>query len=632
MFRFIFYLVSLPLFCILLGNDFNQGPYGENYFDFAGHFSLPDINSELVGDVNQDNVLNIQDIILCVNHILGNIPFNNLQIQYGDLTNDGIVNISDITDIIFKIVNDIGAQFDFRESWNGQDSYIFINYNTNVPNSTALWNSNTKADLLANSPDNVHYFFLSEGNNPEQNIIDIKSEFDDLILTMSLQEQEHWKTYLHFVPQRLSTINNWIANILADKHSFGIDRFQRIKQIGYLGNPNGFTGTFLSYLAHEAHYYNYEFNVLYEPNLEYDEIVVFEKTYYTGGWAASISELINFPTNETLNSYSGVSVELLRGCPDSNGNYSDQGCDDYDRKARLFIYDGICYERNEYSWLSDESLCTESGFEWNNDTCVSYVYYNNETIESCGQMGHLWDYEYGGNEITRWITPFDRQPHHLTDISQFLAHFRPGGTKLVRFQESGWPNSLLTLKFRFYRDSNGIINNPKEFIPMWNGTVLFNPQYNENRPPLNFEVPDIATKVEFVAYLTGHGWGNMTCSNCAEFCNSDHVFTLNGGVYEFNKNHPEALSTNHCQSIEMIQSGTIPNQYGTWGYGRAGWCPGMDVKPFVVDITQYVEFGSNILDYSACHVQGTNCVEPPECGTCGYCPEIPMSSYIIISY
>ena len=191
MFRFIFYLVSLPLFCILLGNDFNQGPYGENYFDFAGHFSLPDINSELVGDVNQDNVLNIQDIILCVNHILGNIPFNNLQIQYGDLTNDGIVNISDITDIIFKIVNDIGAQFDFRESWNGQDSYIFINYNTNVPNSTALWNSNTKAELLANSPDNVHYFFLSEGNNPEQNIIDIKSEFDDLILTMSLQEQEH---------------------------------------------------------------------------------------------------------------------------------------------------------------------------------------------------------------------------------------------------------------------------------------------------------------------------------------------------------------------------------------------------------------------------------------------------------
>jgi hypothetical protein len=34
-----------------------------------------------------------------------------------------------------------------------------------------------------------------------------------------------------------------------------------------------------------------------------------------------------------------MSLELLRGCPDANGNYSDQGCDDYDRIARMFICD-----------------------------------------------------------------------------------------------------------------------------------------------------------------------------------------------------------------------------------------------------------------------------------------------------
>ena len=98
------------------------------------------------------------------------------------------------------------------------------------------------------------------------------------------------------------------------------------------------------------------------------------------------------------------------------------------------------------------------------------------------------------------------------------------------------------------------------------------------------------------------------------------------------KDHPEANSINHCQSLEMIQQGTIPNQYGTWGYGRAGWCPGMDVKPFVTDLTDYVEIGSNIMDYDACHVLGTTCQTPPTCGTCGYCPEIPMTSFIIISY
>ena len=109
-----------------------------------------------------------------------------------------------------------------------------------------------------------------------------------------------------------------------------------------------------------------------------------------------------------------MTIELLRGCPDSNGNYSDSGCDDYDRIARMYI-------------------CDEDG-------------------SNC-------------NEIARWITPFDRQPHHLTDISSFISMIRPGGNKIVKFQESGWPNSLLTLKIRLYHgeNNNGV---QREFLPM----------------------------------------------------------------------------------------------------------------------------------------------------------------------
>ena len=77
----------------------------------------------------------------------------------------------------------------------------------------------------------------------------------------------------------------------------------------------------------------------------------------------------------------------------------------------------------------------------------------------------------------------------------------------------------------------------------------------------------------------------------------------------------------------------IPNQYGTWGYGRAGWCPGLDVKPFVTDITTYLELGGeNFLEYNACRVSGTSCVTPPVCAGDGYCPEIAFSSYIILYY
>ena len=165
---------------------------------------------------------------------------------------------------------------------------------------------------------------------------------------------------------------------------------------------------------------------------------------------------------------------------------------------------------------------------------------------------------------------------------------------------------------------------------MWSGTVGFNADYDGNRPPIVFDVPQDVERVEFVAYITGHGWGNSTCHNCAEFCNSKHIFSLNGGVYDFEKSFPNAASNNYCMSLEAISEGVIPNQGGTWGYGRAGWCPGQDVKPYIVDITDYVEIGSeNLLDYDACRVVDNSCLTPPSCGTCGYCPEIAFSSYII---
>ena len=154
-----------------------------------------------------------------------------------------------------------------------------------------------------------------------------------------------------------------------------------------------------------------------------------------------------------------------------------------------------------------------------------------------------------------------------------------------------------------------------------------------NRPPTPFSIPENATKIEFVAYITGHGWGNNTCYNCCEFCNSRHIFTANGGTFEFDIDFPNASSSNYCMSLGAISEGTIPNQYGTWGYGRAGWCPGQDVAPFVTDITDHIIIGEeNILDYDACRVSGASCVTPPTCGTCGYCPEVAFSSYIIIYY
>lgn len=568
------FLTILPLLTFSFTLDFSEGPYGSEYFDIAGPIILDDLNALPQGDINQDNILNIQDLIIMIQFVIGNM--DSIE-EDADVNFDGIVDILDIVISINLILEGYDPAWDFETEWNGQDSYIFVNY---TAASGALLASNTKDLLLENSPMNVHYLFISDRTTYQNDILNLKDDFEQILSTMSEDLQSHWKKHLHFIPEKTSFLNNWLEDALQGEDAIAIDRFQRIRETGYFGNPASFTGTFIHYLAHEALYFNYEFDNIYEPNSDYDEISIFEREFYTGGWAASISKSVILPTNEQLSDYSGLSVELLRGCPNASMNYSDAGCDDYDRKAYLFICD------------ADETNCFE---------------------------------------IARWVTPFDRQPHHLTDISPFISALRPGGEKVFKFQEDGWPNSLLTLRLRLYRDENNTSSTPYEMIPIWNGTVQFNPDYANNRPPTSFSVPENATKVEFVSYITGHGWGDNTCYNCCEFCNSKHIFTTNGGTFDFNIDFPNASSNNYCMSAEAIANGTIPNQYGTWGYGRAGWCPGQNIKPFITDITNHVILGDeNIIDYDACRVSGNSCVTAPGCGTCGYCPEIAFSSYIII--
>ena len=566
------YIVALLLVFVIKAQDFSSGPYGTQFFDIAGPFIIEDLGLRQSGDLDGDRFINLKDVLLYTSYLDGEISFSDEELNYADINQDLSIDIIDIILDIKKIFNFSPALWSFEDSWIGGESYILIPSNT-------LWQQNVKLELLQNSPSNVHYIFLSNLDSNYDDMLNLKSEFDIILNQFSPELKSHWLNHLHFSAKKISEYDNWLSEGLANRQALVINQFQLLQEVGSLSNPDGFIGNYLHYLAHEALFYDYEWNALNEDQSTYDEVTVFEKEHYTGGWASTIETIVEFPDLETLDNYSGMSIELLRGCPDANGNYSDQGCDDYDRIARMFI-------------------CDEDG-------------------SNC-------------NEAARWITPFDRQPHHLTDISPFISMLKPGGNKMVKFQESGWPNSLLTMRFRFYHGQD-MTDTPQEFQPMWVGTIPFNPDFDTNTPPIVFEVPDDATKVEFVSYITGHGWG---CDgfNCAEFCNSKHTFTVNGGVYEFDTSYPEADDNNHCMELETIIEGVIPNQWGTWGYGRAGWCPGQDVHPMITDITDYVSNGEeNVIQYSACRESWNGCVDPPICppNDC-YCPEIAVSSYIII--
>jgi hypothetical protein len=46
--------------------------------------------------------------------------------------------------------------------------------------------------------------------------------------------------------------------------------------------------------------------------------------------------------------------------------------------------------------------------------------------------------------------------------------------------------------------------------------------------------------------------------------------------------------------VDRVDQGMTPNQWGTWWFGRGGWCPGMQVEPYVVDVTADVPGGAPV--------------------------------------
>jgi hypothetical protein len=76
--------------------------------------------------------------------------------------------------------------------------------------------------------------------------------------------------------------------------------------------------------------------------------------------------------------------------------------------------------------------------------------------------------------------------------------------------------------------------------------------------------------------------------------------------------------------MDQVEQGTVPNQYGTWWYGRGGWCPGKEVPLVVVDITSQVTLGAdNVFEYRA-DVGGSAYAEGPGAN-------IDLLSWLILS-
>ena len=82
---------------------------------FFGYIGEPeeDFIPDLYGDINFDGYLNVQDIILVVNFVLGQTPTEE-EFLTGDINQDGILNILDVITIVGEI---LGTSFSQSVMW-----------------------------------------------------------------------------------------------------------------------------------------------------------------------------------------------------------------------------------------------------------------------------------------------------------------------------------------------------------------------------------------------------------------------------------------------------------------------------------------------------------------------------------
>ena len=499
--------------------------------------------------------------------------------------------------------------------------------------------------MFEKSPDNVHYFFGSYRDGGWMGDVSYMSgRVNAALAGMSEEDREHWSDRVHYIAMDANFLDGSIADFIEEKESpawFCIDRLQRWQEVGSFWDLNfnqNFSWYRFHFIANEPIYLNFEFGLERElAAMEYhtstpchernfapqncikgESVTIFEwnqgeSNTHGGGWGGGTS-VRNVEMPENLEQFDSFAVYTYEACQDH------KGCNEWDFIGYLNAYSSECslteftiYEECIGEVLSEyatQELCEAAGHRWDAG--------DEDTSARCeGKWNRVWKAEIG-----RYITAYNREGRYISDVSPMLGVLKNEDINEFNYWQ---PNAYgLTVKLFFWNEN-------KEYTPVGaeylaGATRKFNLEYNDifgSENPFEYDVTENTERVEIVTFFTGHGHSS-TDENCAEFCNHQHEFTVNGdtlGLLE----HPNGGTPYGC--YDRVNEGVSANQYGTWVYGRAGWCPGQDVEYNRIDITSESNVGMNELSYRGLY-QGEEynpSVNDPD----GYLPEIKLRMWII---
>lgn len=445
----------------------------------------------------------------------------------------------------------LGGTFTFQNEWTGEDVYLFLFKFTNSDGSSNYntWNTNP-GTLIRNLPDNTHLFYGSYDSSYHNDVVNKRSDVES---RLSSAEEEKWENRIHYIDIRANNIQGGLGDMLNSMNSayFGIDRFQLSRETGSLyawvtqsNDPY--------HLSYEPNQWNAEFPAKIRPqDFGIEVVTIYDFERHIGGWGGNHNSYRN--TNITLENeisyYDTLEVFHEHACDERRNRYqkadsSYGGCHEWDYEANMYLCD-----------RSNNSICNV--------------------------------------EFMRWITTYGREGMWLTDISPYLFMLQEDEER--RFRYKGANKGDLTIQLLFSRQGNDSTTSPFDATFAFTGGQFDGSYNNESRydRSLNFTVPNNTTRIEIVATITGHGF-QKDDANCAEFCDHEHHYYIqNNHAYEW---HPIVASSTGCEN--EINNGVVANQFGSWPFGRAGWCAGQDVKQWTYDITSWVDMNAtNELTY-----------------------------------
>jgi hypothetical protein len=459
-----------------------------------------------------------------------------------------------------------------RKKWTGCEVYVFLTSarSNSELDTQSLWKRDID-QLIAKSPPNVQYFFVAARTAAEaQGELDALQTLIDAALAKDPAKAEFWKPRLHLVSKHSTELDGWLKTMLAGdgRGGFAIDRQQRVRLLGSFADVFRYNAK-----LKQADKWPWESNLSYASyevrryNFEAtrNAALAADGATVVSAWKDEVLKYVvekdvTFPD---ASAFDTLTIDVDMDCSDpAKGEFGNCGAWDY--LAHLYLLD-------------------EDGKTW--------------------------------RELARFITTYHREGRYVVDSTPMLVHIGKGGTRKLRYVISPeWNQQAYRSRvdFRFINKKKG--HSPSKLFWLWGGGD-FNSKYNASFKPVDVDVPMGAKRVELWAIITGHG---MATQNCAEFCRHQHELSVNGKPHLFD--NPGVGKQDGC--VAQVDNGMVPNQGGTWWFGRGGWCPGQQVEPYVADVTADVTPGQKATISYKAMLDGK---EPPDGAG-----NIVMSSWLVV--